>query len=87
MQAGDWSSEDLRCIGMLLGAAEGQPGDLLLILSAGAEDLAFHLPEDLTGRWRACLDTAAPAGTGGGTWTGNELGLRGRSLVVLERIE
>ena len=87
MQAGDWSSEDLRCIGMLFGAADGQPGDLLVILSAGVEDLAFLLPDDVTGSWRACLDTAAPPGPGGETWTGKEVRLRERSLVVLERIE
>ena len=87
MQGDDWSDTGLRCLGMLLGAAEGQVGDLLLVLSAVGEDLQFRLPDDAAGRWQRCLDTAAPWAPPGSWVDGTVVGLRDRSLVVLERVE
>ncbi|MBS1199544.1 MAG: glgX1 [Proteobacteria bacterium] len=86
MLGDDWADEGLRCLGVLLGAAEDQPGDLMVVLHAGIEDIEFRLPGDVPGRWRACLDTASPGQPADGPATEHPMRLRGRSLVVLERI-
>jgi glycogen operon protein len=85
MAPGDWAAEELRAIGMLLGAADPAEGDLLVVASAMPDDIVFMLDAGLTGGWRVCLDTA------GSYW--GEIGIRdgirlaGRSLIVLERME
>jgi glycogen operon protein len=85
MQPGDWADEGLRCLGMLLGAADAAAGDLLVLLSAAGEDIAFRLPPDAAGAWRVSLDTHDGTGTDGRAPRDDEIGLRGRSLLVLER--
>jgi glycogen operon protein len=86
MFGGDWTDEALRCLGMLLGASSDRRDDLLVILSAAPGDTGFLLPDDVTGRWRVCLDSAASLSSPGGGIVEFDGRLTGPCLKVLERI-
>jgi glycogen operon protein len=86
MQAGDWSDDGLRCLGMLLGTSSDRRDDLLVLLSAAAEERNFRLPEDVTGHWRVCLDTAATPSSPADAAAEFAGLLPGRCVKVLERI-
>ncbi len=85
MTPADWADEGLRTVGMLLGAADGSSGDLLVAACAAHHDVELMLEQGLTGCWRVCFDTAERHR--GVIEIRNELRLASRSLTVLERTE
>jgi len=85
MTPADWADEGLRTVGMLLGAADGSSGDLLVAACAAHHDVELMLEQGLMGCWRVCFDTAERHR--GVIEIRNELRLASRSLTVLERTE
>jgi glycogen operon protein len=93
MTDADWADAERRALGVLFdgGAilecdAHGEPiaGDtLLILLNAGAADVAFALPAPGAGpSWDRLVDTAAPGQTTPGTTVGASVTLVARSAMV-----
>jgi glycogen operon protein len=93
----DWKLPFARCLGVLMvgerlaerddrgNAVEDD--DLLLLLNAHEEEIAFPLPGEPGERWDALVDTNFADGTpGAGFFTAGEAyPLQGRSLALLAR--
>ena len=100
MTDADWQDHDCHILGVLLNGegiqAHGPMGERILddsffmLFNAAADDTAFTLPEEAWGqRWRQMLDTwqATPEGDDGpGYGPGEQVPLRGRSVVLLRRV-
>jgi pullulanase/glycogen debranching enzyme len=55
----DWNDVSLRCIGVMMAVAPGDPGgELLLVLNNSDESIAFKLPElGADAGWQRRVDT------------------------------
>jgi glycogen operon protein len=95
MSEQDWEQSFARCLGVLLsgrGLTErderGQPiedDDLLLMLNAHHDEIAFALPGKSETQWEALLDTGTVDGKPGlkSFRSGASYPLQGRSLALL----
>ncbi|HET6762239.1 MAG TPA: glycogen debranching protein GlgX [Longimicrobiaceae bacterium] len=99
MEDGDWSTDFVRCFGMLLAGdalmewnEEGErifDDTFLLLLNAAADPLPFILPSTPTpARWEAALDTSKRAAAQEATTYEDEqtVEMPGRSLLLLRRV-
>jgi glycogen operon protein len=78
----DWADPRLRQLGMWLPAAQG---DLLLLLSADAEEGEFALPDPVARPWRVLLDTSVEAAEPPPAEHAGRCSVAGRSVVLLAR--
>ncbi len=88
MGEADWLDPSLRRLGVWLGAGdapvEGAPAaDLLILLSAEAQETTFTLPDPSGGDWHVLVDTTT-AGIAVAPHRGKPLVMAARSLLVLE---
>ena len=97
LEAGDWDDPEARCLGMLL-LGEGldeydwrnrrlQDDNFLLLLNAGAEDVAFHLPRrPAHARWQRLVDTTAAVEPEAVSYAARaKVPVTARSLVLLRQ--
>ncbi len=101
MTGDDWRRPDLRNLGLLLagdGLIEEDPrgrpvrdDNLLLLLNAGAEEIAFSIPRTPPyARWQVLVDTAFPGGhrgDGRNFHSGERYPLQARSMSLLGQMK
>ena len=89
MTTEDWGDAERRAIGVQVGNEERDTQRLLLLLNAGAQEMAFNLPEKFHGdRWVHVFDTSLPDGLVRGAPSvltpGASFMLGARSMAVLQ---